>query len=191
MVFRLLKSHASAAILPGVFLVISGCSGIVDPEAEDLFRQKLGDTTLTIYPTYVRHGDGDDTYESGSAAAIGRFFTEEDLARVVLSEERVPLSEQWYSDQSRMLRESAQAFADYITGNPPATEYGLLAEYAFLAGSGAVGGIHCYILDASGRVAWVLLLNSHHDVFSEAAPQTIEDCTAILIAVLQDSLSDG
>ena len=89
----------------------------------------------------------------------------------------------------RKLRESAQAFADHILANPIVTEYGFLAEYIFLAGGGGVGDIHCYILDTSGIVAFVVLLNSHHEPFSAADPQSIEDCTSVLIDVVWDVLT--
>ncbi len=33
-----------------------------------------------------------------------------------------------------------------------------------------------------------MLLNSHHEPFYEANPQTVADCTAVLIGVLRDDL---
>jgi hypothetical protein len=171
-------------------LLLTGCSGgITDPEAEKILREKLGDTSFTIFPAYIRYGDSDDSYDEDAATNLDLFFEDEDLANVTLSEEKVPLQETWHSNQSEMLRESAEAFAGHILANPIATEYGFLAEYIFLAGSGSVGGIHCYILDTSGIVAFVVALNSHHEAFSEADPQTIEDCTSVLIDVLRDTLT--
>ena len=170
-------------------LLLTGCSkGITDPEAEEILGQKLGNTSFTVFPAYIRYGEGDDSYDEDAATSLGLFFQDEDLAIVTLSEEKVPLQETWHSNQAQMLQESAQAFAAYILANPISTEYGVLAEYIFLAGSGSVGGIHCYILDTSGKLAFVVLLNSHHEVFSEADPQTIEDCTSVLIDVLRDIL---
>jgi len=184
------QTFAALFIFLTSLMLLTGCSGgITDPEAEEILRQKLGNTSFTVFPAYIRYGDSDDSYDEDAAMSLGLFFEDEDLATVTLSEENVPLLETWHSDQSQMLRESAQAFADHILANPIATEYGFLAEYIFLAGSGKVGGIHCYILDTSGIVAFVVALNSHHEPFSEADPQTIEDCTSVLTDVLRDTLT--
>ena len=37
-------------------------------------------------------------------------------------------------------------------------------------------------------MAYAVLLNSHHKPFYEADPQTVADCTAVLIGVLCDDL---
>jgi hypothetical protein len=182
------QTFAALLIFQIFIMLIVGCGGIIDPEAEEILRQKLGNTSFTVYPAYIRYGDGDDVYDIAAAESIGQFLEDEDLATVTISEEQVPLREEWHSNEARMFRESTKAFASYILENPIVTEYGLLAEYLFLAGSGAVGGIHCYILEASGRVAFAVGLNSHHEPFYTADPQSIEDCTAVLISVLRDEL---
>jgi hypothetical protein len=114
-------------------------------------------------------------------------LTAEGLAEVTLSEAEVPITGSWGMNQAKMLRESAEAFAAYIVEHPIETEYALLAEYLIL-GTGVPGGIHCYILDGQGRVAYVVLLNSHWSEFSDADPQTVEDCTDVLIGVLREEL---
>lgn len=68
--------------------------------------------------------------------------------------------------------------------DPIETDYALLPEYLF--GRSEAGGIHCYVLDAEGAVAYVVLQNSHHKRFVAAKPKTAEDCTAVLIEVLRE-----
>ena len=43
-------------------------------------------------------------------------------------------------------------------------------------------------ISAASTVAYAMLLNSHHQPFYEAKPQTISDCTAVFIGVLRDDL---
>ena len=92
------------------------------------------------------------------------------------------------SDSAKMLKESAEAFATYLAEHPVATEYALLPEY--LLGRTTVGGIHCYIVDAENRWAYAVLLNSHWEEFIEMNPQTVDDCTPVLIEALRGDLVD-
>ncbi len=127
------------------------------------------------------------SYEPGVAEAVGAFFADEGLATVTVSQEQVPISSEWGHNQARMLRESAADFAKYVVEHDISTEYALLPEY-LTVGGGRVLVIHCYLLDAEGTVAYAMLLNSHHKPFQDADPQTIADCTAVLIEVLRDDL---
>ncbi len=170
----------------GALWASAGCRGIIDEEANATFLKTLGRTSVTIYPAFVRQGQ-ESSYEPGAAEAVGEFFADEGLATVTVSQEQVPISGGWHMNQARMLRESAEDFAKYVVEHDVATDYALLPEY--LTGStGGVGGIHCYLLDAEGTVAYAVLLNSHHRPFYEADPQTVADCTAVLIGVLRDDL---
>ncbi len=164
----------------------AGCGGIIDDEANATFIKTLGRTSVTVYPAFVRQGK-ENAYEPGAAEAVGAFFADEGLATVTVSQEQVPITGGWHMNQARMLRESAEDFAKYVVEHDIKTDYALLPEY-LTGGKGHVGGIHCYLLDAEGTVAYAMLLNSHHKPFQEADPQTIADCTAVLIGVLRDDL---
>lgn len=172
-----------AVVGMGVVL-LAGCAGPVDQAAKDAFLGSLGNTSVTVFPAFVRHGE--PPYDESAAVSIGEFLTGEGLAEVATSQEQVPITGPWRHNQARMLRESAAEFAAYLKANPTATEYALLPEY--LAGDWGVGGIHCYIVDADNRLAFVVLQNSHWPVFREVNPQTIDDCTEVLIRVLRKSL---
>ncbi len=164
----------------------AGCQGIVNDEANATFMKTLGQTSVTVYPAFVRQGK-ENAYEPGAAEAVGAFFADEGLATVTLSAEHVPITGGWHMNQARMLRESAEDFAKYVVEHDIQTDYALLPEY-LTGSSGGVGGVHCYLLDAEGTVAYAMLLNSHHKPFYEANPQTVADCTTVLIGVLHDDL---
>jgi len=167
-------------------MVVGGCQGITDPAAKQVLMEKLGDTSVTVFPAFVRKG-GENTYAPDAAATIAEFFKNDELADAVVRDQEVSITGPWHHNQARMLRESAEAFAAHLEQNPVETEYALFPEYLF-GGRGDVGGIHCYVLNKAGVVAYAVLLNSHHKPFAEAAPKTIDDCTAVLIDVLRKSL---
>ena len=170
----------------GALWTSAGCRGIIDDEANATFMKTLGRTSVTVYPAFVRQGR-ENFYEPRAAEAIGVFFADERLATVTVSQEQVPITGGWGHNQARMLRDSAEDFAKYVVAHGIETDDALLPEY-LTGGEGYVGGIHCYMLDAEGTVAYAVLLNSHHKPFYEADPQTIADCTAVLIGVLREDL---
>ena len=179
--------HLGAIWAAGFVLVLGGCSfNVLDQEANQAFRQSLGATTLTVYPAFVRDGDT-PVYNAEAAEQVAEFFRSEQLADVTLSAAEVPITGAWGMNQLKMLQESADDFALYLAENPTETEYALLAEF-LIGGQGVPVGIHCYVLDAQRRLAYVILLNSHHDVFADADPQTASECTAVLIAALREDL---
>ena len=176
-------------VVGGIVAVLAGgCMSAVDPAAEETLFQVLGNTSFTVFPTFVRGEE--PSYDGNSAGQIGEMLTEEGLAEVTLSEVEVPITGSWGMNQAGMLEESAEAFASYLAEHSMDTEYGLLAEF-LIGGRGVPVGIHCYVLDAQGRLTFVVLLNSHWSEFSEADPQTVEDCTDVLIGVLRDELRPG
>ena len=163
------------------------CGGIVDPAAEAMFLQSLGDTSITVFPAFVR---GEDTsYDANTAEEVAGFFEAEQLAAASVSDQEVPITDPWGSNQAEMLRNSAASFAAHLNENPVETEFALLPEY--LMGPGYAVGIHCYIIDGEGRIAFAELLNSHHAPFSNADPQTVEDCTEVLMSVLREDFQEA
>ena len=178
----ILKLFLSVSAL-GLPLVSAGCGGsILDTEANAALLEKVGETTVTVFPAFCRHSK-ENVYDTSAAKSIAAFLVEDKLAAPTISDVHVPIKGPWHGNQARMLRESAAAFADYLKANPIETDYALLPEYLF--GRSNAGGIHCYVLDADGAVAYVVLQNSHHEPFATAKPKTAKDCTEVLIEVLR------
>ena len=169
-----------------ITVMVVGCAGPVDPAAKEAFFSSLGDTTMTVFPAFVRDGQ-ESLYDESGAVRIGELFADEGLAEVTISQERVPITGPWHCNQARMLRESAAGFAGHLQDHPVDTGYALLPEYLLLRDS-VVGGIHCYIVDAENRLAYVVLQNSHWPIFTEVDPQTLDDCTEVLVRVLRQEL---
>lgn len=162
-----------------------GCQFPVDRVAKGAFWGGLGKTSITVFPAFVRHGN-EASYDRAAAERIGAFFDDKNLAEVTLSDAQVPTTGSWHHSQPRMLGESAEAFAAYVKEHPVATEFALLPEY--LMGRSRAGGIHCYVVDAQSRLAYVVLRNSHWPIFAEVDPKSVDDCTEVLVRVLEDEL---
>jgi hypothetical protein len=175
-------------LVPGitlVFVTVLGCQFPVDRAAGEAFRAGLGETSITVFPAFVRSGKG-ISYDRATAERIGAFFADKNLAEVSLSDAQVPITGSWHYSQPRMLQESAEAFAEYVKGHPVATEFALLPEY--MMGGSRPGRIHCYVVDADSRLAYVVLQNSKWPIFAEVKPKSVHDCTEVLIRVLEDDL---
>ncbi len=167
----------------------AACDRYTDPAIERDFLKSLGQTSITVFPTYIRQG-GSGSYDSDAALEIGDFFRGERLAEVSISQDRVPISGPWRMNQSKMFRQSSDEFATHLRAHPVQTQYALLAEY-LMSGKGKVGGIHCYILRSDGARALGILLNSHWSQFSDASPKSVKDCTGIVIRVLRERFRPG
>jgi len=170
--------------LVSVLLTAGGCGSGADPAAEKLLLQNIGKTSVTVFPAAVRRST--ITYDDSASAKLAEFLNTAKLANATVSDRHVPITGPWRHNQARMLRESAKEFAAYVRANPIGTCYALLPEY--LGGRNEAVGIHAYIVDAEGTVAYQVLLNSHWEEFSKAKPKTEDECTAVLIDVLRNRL---
>jgi hypothetical protein len=85
-----------------------------------------------------------------------------------------------------MLKESAEAFFAYVKEHPVATKFALLPEYMLV--KSRPRRLHCYVVDADGRLAYVVLRNSKWPIFAEVDPRSVDDCTEVLVRVLEEEL---
>jgi hypothetical protein len=154
------------------------CEGPVDSQAEKRFRQSLGNTSITFYPTVTRSPNLG--YDEVSQQSLAAHFTEARLATVALSPTRVEMPARPSHNQSKMWRESAEAFAAYVHANPPQTSYAAVAEFLFNRDDEPIG-IHMYLADVNGVLAYGVEMNSHHEIFVRNRPKTLTDATRTLI----------
>jgi hypothetical protein len=165
-------------------LAAAACGRYAEETSEKEFMRSLGQTSITVFPAYIRQHKS-SSYDSAAAASIAAFLRNEGFAEAVLSNEKVPISGAFRVNQYRMFRETSREFAAYLRVNPIQTRYALITEY-LMTGNEAVGGVHCYVIRKDGVRAFGVLLNSHHKSFTQAAPKTPEDCTALIIRVLHE-----
>lgn len=166
--------------------LLVGCQSPIDPAAEQKFLDGLASTSITVYPAVVRDG-AESSYDVAGATELADFLAAEFVAEAKVSPEEVAVTGGWHSNEALMWQESAAALAAHVEAHPIDTAYAILPEYLIL-GNGPVGGIHCYVVDAEGTLAYGLLLNSHHEEFQDADPQTVQDCTPVLMTALRNEL---
>jgi hypothetical protein len=171
-------SLALGSLCGTVLLTLGGCGSIVDPAAEKQFKQDLGNATITVFPAAVRRAQ--ITHDAAAAQQVANYLKDQKLADATASDAEVPLTGSWHSNESTMWKESALALAAYVKEHPINTHYAMLPEYLILGGSGAIGGVHLYVVDSNGRVVAGFGLNSHHKLFNEINPKTVADCTTLL-----------
>lgn len=184
---------ASAIIPAALLLTVIGCAGhLVTEEAKTRFEQSLGDTTITVYPTFVRTQAG-ASYDATSAAKVAEFFARNSLARTELVSQKADISAASGKYQNDIFRASLKLFRKHVASAVIETDYALLAEYLISptpGGGQAVGGIHCYIVDRNGEPVFLVLLNSHDEVFAKAQPKTAAAATAVLMEVLEERIKE-
>lgn len=184
-----MSGGAPAGLALTAALLMGGCSGIVKPEDEAAFRKALGSTRITVYPTYVRIGEG-GSYDAASARALADWFNAQHLANATVSSEEVALRGEWRMNQARMFRASIEAFAEYVREHPPATEYAVMAEF-LMGAEDRVGGVHCYVVAADGTPVFGFLQNSHHKTFQSVNPRSKDDCQKVLLAAAAEYIKPG
>ena len=169
-------------------LSMGGCNGVLDKQAVETLHSALGQTTITVFPTFIRDGEN-NRYDTVSADQFVAFFNDAGLATTQRSDVEIPITSKWGMNQAKMFRGSVEDFAKYLQQNPIETEYAFLAEY-LIGGKGEPLGVHFYLLDAAGKPADACLLNSHHEIFNAVNPKTADDCTTVALDALQEDLVD-
>jgi len=176
-----------ASVLGGCSVIDNASTRATYPNLEKTrkaFLASIGETSITVFPAFVRRGQG--SYDDNAAVKLAEFLNAAGLAKATASDRHVPITGPWRMNQARMWKESVTEFGAYVRANPIETHYALLPEY--LGGKTEAVGIHAYIVDAEGEVAFQVLLNSHWEEFSKAHPKTPDEGTALLVDVLRERL---
>ena len=130
----------------GFLFATGGCAGRIEQKLMDDFFASLGNTSITVYPAYVkRHAidasgkplgyDSDDSgYDLVETERLAKFVRCESLAEVTVSSEEVPLDRKWQRTQVGLFQASARAFGEHVAAHPINTEYAMMAEYLIPAG---------------------------------------------------------
>lgn len=154
---------------------------------EKAFRQALGSTSLTVFPTIVRFGSRATLHDTESTIRIAAFFSHRRLADVKTSHNHVEFPIKPGRNQARMWRESLAHFQEYLKAQPVPTKYAAVAEY-LIFGEDTVGGVHMYLVQADGPLAWGTLLNSHWKEYRQVKPRGVDGATEVLLRRLQNEL---
>ena len=166
-------------------LAMGGCAPIQDAEARAQFVKSFPTAKVTILPACVRTNAAAHTFDPAAAEALAEAWRSYGGSAIV-GEAQVALTGVWHMNQQQVMRDSAAAFGAYVKAHPFETEYALLPEY--LIGRSEVIGIHAYVVDRQGKLAFLLGYNSHQKVFSQVKPKNGADATTVLVNAFKEEL---
>lgn len=184
----------------GLVLSTGSCTSLVNEKQMEQFFADLGNTSMTIYPTYIKRMAKDDSskplghdawnsgYEHKETERLAAFLRCECLAQVTVLDDEVPLGGKWQKTQYGIFKTSSRAFGDYVAAHPIDTEYAMMVEYVIPFDK--VWAIHAYVVNAKGEIVWILHLNEHFDVFTDINPQIPSEATDVLLGYLRTGWPD-
>ena len=136
------------------------------------FYHSLKEKGIAVFPGVVKNDDG-TTYHLASRDTIASSFQNRGVSSVHLVDGEVDLGGlEGINSQWALFERSMPLFSDHLKANPIDSGYALVAEYVVEETINVIHVIQCYILDSDGEDAFSFLLNSHHQLFSDARPET-------------------
>jgi hypothetical protein len=167
-----------------VVLLLSGCYSYLSPEASEEFNARTAPFSVSVYPVNVIKPPGTLHPSIPMAEKVVTFLETEELAKPVLVKERVQYDFVFSPNQTKIVANSAKAFAAQVKEEDIATDYALLVEIMMLS-NGEPGGVHYYLSDPEGELADGSFTNDHWDEFKEVQPKTAYDGLEIAIRMLR------
>jgi len=165
------------------------------PESEhaDAFLAAVTTATIRVYPTIVRTRKG-TTFSAASQRQIVTFITSQNVARVSTAPKPIDPGKLEGTFQWEIFQNDMKTIEKAVKTSKSGSDYTLVMVFLVTpipSGGIAVGGIHCYILDAQGENAFSFLLNSHHEQFVEAKLQSDDASEAGMARLAEKSTLVG
>ena len=173
-----------SSILLVVALLLSGCYSYLSPDASEEFNARTAPFSVSVYPVNVIKPPGTIHPSIRLAEKLVTFLETEELAKPVLVKERVRYEFVFSANQTKIVANSAKAFAAQVREAGIATDYALLVEIMMLP-NGEPGGVHYYLSDPQGELADGSFTNDHWDEFKAVQPKTAEDGYEVAIRMLR------
>jgi hypothetical protein len=175
-------SYRSSILL--VVLLLSACYSYLSPEASEEFNTRTEPFSVSVYPVNVIKPPGTIHPSIPLAEKVVTFLETEELAQPVLVKERVRYNFVFSPNQTKIVANSAKAFAAQVREADIKTDYALLVEIMILP-NGEPGGVHYYLSDPQGELADGSFTNDHWDEFKAVQPKTAEDGYEVAIRMLR------
>ena len=165
-------------------LLLTGCYSYISPEASKEFMARTDPFSVSVYPVNVIKPPGTIHPSIRLAEKIVTFLEAEALAKPLLVKEQVRYDFVFSSNQTKIVANSAKAFAVQIREASITTDYALLVEIMLLP-NGEPGGVHYYLSDPEGEIADGSFTNDHWDEFKAVQPKTADDGYEVAIGMLR------
>ncbi len=148
---------------------LMGCNAYISKDAQKRFEACEEPFSVTVFPVNVVTG-GTMTHDEDLAIEVMQFLRQEQLAVAELGATEIEIPVRWHPDQTKMVKESALAFASAMQTLDIETDYALLVEILCNHDESKVKGVHYYLSDKAGGLADGALRNSHWEEFHEVQP---------------------
>jgi hypothetical protein len=172
-----------SSIMLVVALLLSGCYSYISPEASKKFNARVDPFSVSVYPVNVIRPPGTIHPDVQLAEKVVTFLETEELAKPLLVKEPVLYDFVFSANQTKIVANSAKAFAAQVKEAGIGTDYALLVEIMILP-NGMPGGVHYYLSDPEGEIADGSFTNDHWDEFKEVQPKTPDDGYEVAIRML-------
>lgn len=151
------------------------------PESElaSAFIADVKTATVQVYPSVIRTPTN-TTFSTESQQQVVAFLNENKITKAVADEMKFDVGELKGRGQFDWFRNAMATIGQEVESRGTDADYILVMEVLFPPQRGnkqTVFGIHCIVLDATGKNAFSFLLNSHHQMFMDAAMH-VEEGTA-------------
>jgi len=173
-----------SSVMLVVALLLSGCYSYISPEASKEFNARVDPFSVSVYPVNVIKPPGTIHPSIRLAEKVVTFLETEELAKPVLVKERVRYDFVFSPNQTKIVANSAKAFAAQVREAGIGTDYALLVEIMILP-NGEPGGVHYYLSDPEGELADGSFTNDHWDEFKAVQPKTPDDGYEVAIRMLR------
>ena len=162
-------------------------------ERESVFIADVETATVRVYPSVIRTPTN-TTYSIASQQQIVAFLNDEKVTKAVADDKPFDVGEikgrgqfEWFqNDMATIGQEAASREID--------ADYVLVMEVLFPPQRGSnqtVFGIHCIVLDDDGQNVFSFLLNSHHQLFVDAAMHVEEGTAETRAALISKATAVG
>ncbi len=165
-------------------LLLSGCYTYISREASKEFNARADPFSVSVYPVNVIRPPGTIEPNIRLAEKVVTFLETEELAKPVLVREPVLYDFVFSPNQTKIVANSAKAFAAQVRDAGIGTDYALLVEIMILP-NGVPGGVHYYLSDPKGELADGSFTNDHWDEFKTVQPKTPNDGYEVAIRMLR------
>jgi hypothetical protein len=165
-------------------LILSGCWAYVNKDALRTFESRNSLITITVYPTNVVKGEA-ISHDTSLSDKVVWFLDEENLALPELGEANFSYAFELISNQAKMSKRSAEAFAGQVKSDNIQSDYALLVEILCNSAETRVTAISYYLVEKSGRIADGCLANSDWEAFRKANPTNRKEAMPVILDLIK------
>ncbi len=165
------------------------------PESElaSAFVADVKTATIRVYPTIIRTPTN-TTFSMESQQQVVAFLSEKEIAKAVSDTNTIDPGEFKGRGQFDWFQNDMAVIGQNVQKKKIDEKYAIVMEVLFPPQRGnnqTVFGIHCIILDTAGQNVFSFLLNSHHQMFVDAAMHIEEGTTETRAVLIRQATAVG